>query len=335
MKRVKTALSRQGPVARERVRHQLEQREQRGERVHRPERMASPERDQETFGRIPRLDEAAQREDRENREHQQWVEEAHDLPRQRVEDQELRERGPEDPGALGQEPPGHAELEHEHVGAREDDPDAGERPHRSIEAGARYPFPVELERAGPEIEERDQHAQRIALAGDQQVRESREEPHVMLVHAQAVIEQHDAELEEIHQDEAGVGPGHQPPRGEEQPGADRGGEVCAQQQRHARGRQHAQLLALEHQRPADRLGLRVDECHDPLIDPVQIGDDVQEGQRHAVPAERGIALDLGDLRAQEPEGRRHGGSLAYARRQDKSGRQLEVSRVIDLSFRRG
>jgi hypothetical protein len=62
----------------------------------------------------------------------------------------------------------------------------------------------------------------------------------------------------------------------------------------------------------------VDERRDPLIDPVQIGDDVQQGQRHTIPAERGVALDLVDLRAKETEGRRHGGSLAHARRQNKS-----------------
>src|SRR2546422_7457350 len=86
-----------------------------------------------------------------------------------MEQEELGERGPEDPRPLRQEPPGHAQLQADHIGAGDDDADAGERPHRTIEAGARDPLPVELERAGPEVEERDQDTERVALRRDEQV----------------------------------------------------------------------------------------------------------------------------------------------------------------------
>ena len=133
----------------------------------------------------------------------------------------------------------------------------------------------------------------------------------MLVHPKTVVEQHDRELEGVHQHEAHVGPRHEPPEREQEPGTDRRGEVGAEQQGHAGRGQHAKSLAPGYERPADRLGLRVDEGRDPLVHPVEIGDDVQEGHRRAVPAEGVVALDLGDLRTEEPADRPHGGSLAY------------------------
>ena len=76
-------------------------------------------------------------------------------------------------------------------------------------------------------------------------------------------------------------------------------------------------MTVRRERPADRLGLCVQEADDALIDPVEIGDDVQEGQRRAVPAKRVVALDLADLRAEVSGDRReHGGSLAYTVRVD-------------------
>src|SRR5262249_20266431 len=101
-------------------------------------------------------------------------------------------------------------------------------------------------------------------------------------------------------------------------------------QRHARRRQHAELLARGHEGPADRLGLGVDVGRDALVDPEQIGDDVEDSHRDAVPAQRGIVLDLGDLRANELPGRPHGPSLAHGRRQDKQ-RPPRGSRAIDAA----
>jgi hypothetical protein len=126
----------------------------------------------------------------------------------------------------------------------------------------------------------------------------------VLVHAQAIVEQHDGELERVHKHEACVGPRHEPSRREEDPSADRRGEVRAQHQHNAGRRQDAQRTAFGHQRPADRLRVGADEGGNPLVDPVKVGDDVQEGHRHAVPAQHVVARNLVDLRAEEADDRR-------------------------------
>ena len=187
MEGVEPALARERRIARKRVRRQLQERESQRGRVDRATGAARPQRGEQADRRIPRLDGAAQREDRQDGEHEQRVEEADDLPRQRVKQEELSEGGPEDPRALRQEPPRHHQFEDDHVGARDDDADADERPHRTVEPGARDPLPVDLERAGPEVEQRDQDAERRALARDQQVHEGRGERHVVLVHTQAIV----------------------------------------------------------------------------------------------------------------------------------------------------
>jgi hypothetical protein len=47
---------------------------------------------------------------------------------------------------------------------------------------------------------------------------------------------------------------------------------------------------------------------------------VQEGHRHAVPAQRVVAFDLGDLRAEKPGDRGHAESLAHAEPDHKPAR---------------
>jgi hypothetical protein len=64
VERVQSAFSGQRAVAGERVRHELEQREQRRERVHGPTGLEGPERDQHAVGWIRRRDEPAQGKDR-------------------------------------------------------------------------------------------------------------------------------------------------------------------------------------------------------------------------------------------------------------------------------
>ena len=222
-----------------------------------------------------------------------------------MEHHELGERAPEQPRAPGQQPPHDRELERDDVAARGDEPLAREEPDRAVEARARDPLPVQLQRAGPEVEQADQHGQRGALARREQEGARHPERHAVLVAPQPEVEREEGQLDEHEQAEAGVrAPRPAPPReGHGNGQAARGPEH--RRQLEPVDRQHAQPLAVRQQRPADRLGAGREEAELVALPDPERREHVQQRQHRAVGAERGVGGDLLRLTSQEAGGARH------------------------------
>ncbi len=221
-----------------------------------------------------------------------------------MEDDELAKGGPEDPAAPREQAPAHHQLQHDDVDAGGDDPRAREEPDRPVEPRAGDPLPVQLQRPRPEVEEHHEHPRRAALAGHEQERRGRRERHVVLVHPETEVQQHDGGLHHVQADQPPVRPRRGLASGQEcEPDPDRAQEIQEERPGQPGGAEHAEPLAFLEDRPADRLGPGVQEGDRPLVDPVEEGQDVQRGQGRPVDPQHPVVPDLGDLALEIPHGR--------------------------------